>query len=87
MTSPAAIRRYLSPSDVAEDLGIDIRTVLRWIKSGELAACNVVAHVGKKPRWRIAAADLDLFLARRSSAPTPPAPRRRRKDPAVKEYF
>jgi excisionase family DNA binding protein len=88
MTRPAVnSRRYLTPGDVAEDIGVDLRQVLRWIKAGELRAVNVVGRVGKRPRWRIAATDLEQFLDRRSASPAPATPRRRRRDPQVTEFF
>lgn len=88
MTSAVTTRRYLSPADVAEQLGIDLRKVLLWIRTGELKAANLATIVnGKKPRWRIAQCDLDLFLLRRTASPTPTTPRRRRQHPGVTEYF
>jgi excisionase family DNA binding protein len=88
MTTPGLTRRRLSPGDVAEELGLDIRKVLAWIRSGELRAANVATRLdGRKPRWRIAQADLETFLAARTAGPTPkPAPRRR-SDPSIMEYF
>jgi len=89
MTPPAVTtRRFLSPAQVAEPLGIDVRRVLGWIKSGELRACNVGTRPdARKPRWRIAQCDLDLFLLRRTASPIPATPRRRRQPEGVTEYF
>ena len=89
MTSATpSTRHYLSPAQVAEDLGIDLRKVLLWIKTGELRACNLATQVsGKKPRWRISTIDLESFLLRRSASPTPAAPRRRRQPEGLVEYF
>jgi excisionase family DNA binding protein len=88
--SPPAVspRRYLSPAQVAEQLGIDVRRILGWIARGELRACNVGSRPdGGKPRWRIAQCDLDVFLLRRTASPTPTTPRRRRQPEGVTEYF
>jgi excisionase family DNA binding protein len=51
---------YLSITDVARELGINDRTVRRWIKSGELPATRDI--VG---RYRIARTDLEEFRRRR----------------------
>ena len=81
-------RRYLAPAQVAEDLGLDVRKVLMWIRTGELRAVNIAVNLsGKKPRWRIAAVDLETFLLRRTAAPVLKPTRRRRADPAITEYF
>ena len=64
--------RYYTPQQACEILGTDDEQVLSWIHSGELAAVNVAKSLqGKRPRWRIAEADLAKFLmARRHPAST-----------------
>ncbi len=84
---PVATRRWLSPGDVADELAIPVAKILAWIKSGDLRACNVAQRVGKRPRWRISALDLQLFLDRRSASPVPAPRRRRRADPEVTRFF
>ncbi len=79
---------YHTPPTVAESLGVNESKVLAWIRSGELAAVNVAAHVGGRPRWRIAQSDLELFLLRRTATPPAPAVRRRRRaGPNVIQFF
>ncbi len=51
---------YLSITDVARELGVNDRTVRRWIKAGELHATRDI--VG---RYRISRVDLDEFVRRR----------------------
>lgn len=51
---------YLSITDVARELGVNDRTVRRWIKSGELHASRDI--VG---RYRISRAELESFRRRR----------------------
>jgi hypothetical protein len=51
--------------------------VRAWIRTGELVAVNVSSSPGK-PQWRITARSIEQFERRRSSAPLPKAPRRRR---------
>jgi hypothetical protein len=90
MTSPqTSPRRYVTPRDIAADLGCNLGKVLLWIKSGELRAINIAVRAdSRKPRWRIAALDLEAFLLRRTAKLAPPsAPRRRRADPGVIEFF
>lgn len=69
---------HLTPKDVATLLKVKIDTVLGWIHRGELPAANVAQKTGRRPRWRIAPAELDKFLTRRSAQspakPSRPAP-------------
>jgi Helix-turn-helix domain len=68
---------YLRVSAVAARLGVKVDVVLSWLHSGQLAGVNVAQRVaGKRPRWRIAEADLTRFLS--SRAAQAPAPRQRR---------
>ena len=54
--TPAVSRRYLTPRDIASDLGCNLSKVLAWIKAGELRAVNIAVRAdSRKPRWRIAA--------------------------------
>ena len=89
MTPPAvAASRYLTPAQVAEQFDVDLRIVRGWIKSGELRAVNLGTRAdARKPRWRIAQTDLDLFLSRRAVQPPVKAARRRRQPEGVTEYF
>ena len=59
----------LTPPQVARRLGVNPDKVLRWIRSGELSAVNVTTKPGGRPKYRIAAADLDTFKNRRSPQP------------------
>jgi hypothetical protein len=72
---------YLRPRDVAQRLGVKVDVVLSWIHSLALRAINVAERDGRRPRWRIAESDLEIFLLRRS-VPTVPVRRRRRRRPA-----
>ncbi|HEV3022085.1 MAG TPA: helix-turn-helix domain-containing protein [Pirellulales bacterium] len=79
MSTAEIARSYVSPNELAAELGVSWSKVIGWIKSGELVAVNLAAQPGRRPQWRIARTDLELFLARRSATPTPRATRRRRK--------
>jgi excisionase family DNA binding protein len=49
--------RFFTVAEVAEIVGVSVRTVRRWIKSGELVAHHIGAVV------RIAEGDLRAFIA------------------------
>lgn len=60
--------RYLTPADVAALLKVSVRTVRRWVESGELAAIKSGAVI------RITQQALtDWEAAHRTAAPTAPA--------------
>ncbi len=68
---------------------ISVQEPLIVIRSGELPAINIATdRDGKRPRYLIDQRDIEAF--ENSRAVVPPAPRqkrRRRRDPAIKEYF
>ena len=86
MSTTATERRWLSPPQVAEQLGIDPGKVIAWIRAGQLAAVNVAENVGGRPRYRISPDALDAFLLGRSTAPDP-KPTRRKAAPFKRKYF
>jgi excisionase family DNA binding protein len=51
---------YLSITDIVREIGVNEKTVRRWIKSGELRANKDILG-----RYRISRADFDDFLRRR----------------------
>lgn len=78
----------ITPPTLARRWGISPDKVLGFIRAGELRAIDVSTHAGTgRPRFRIDEADILIFENRRSATPTPKPVRRRRKDPAVIEYF
>jgi excisionase family DNA binding protein len=50
--------RFLTPDDIADHLQVSVKTVRRWIGSGDLA----VHVVGRQ--HRIAVEDFEVFVAR-----------------------
>lgn len=78
---------YLTPPQVAECYGVDVKKIVGWIKRGELRAVNVATTTGGRPRYRISPSDLAAFENARAAGPTPRIARRRRKDPGVIEFF
>lgn len=81
---------YLTPPMIAREISVKVDTVGVWIRSGELPAINTAARLGGRPRYKVARAALEAFLARRAVTPAPKAttrPRRQRTDSAVIQYF
>lgn len=88
MTRTTPKHTWITPAQVAEQFGVAVGKVLKWIQRGELAAVNVASTTAGRPRWRISPEALDGFLQRRQSKPPAlPAPRvRRRHEPPTKSY-
>jgi excisionase family DNA binding protein len=83
----SAFRKWSTPPQVAEELGVNADKVVAWIKSGELRAINVAARLGGRPRFRISEADLLAFQERRSAVPIAPRPKRQKKQDGIIEFF
>ncbi len=77
-------QEYLTPPQVAKMLGCKAEKVIGFIRRGELRAPNIADKLAGRPRYRIAAQDLQDFLDRRAAAavetPRPPRRKRRRQD-------
>jgi excisionase family DNA binding protein len=79
--------RWLSTREIAQQLAVKPERVITWIRRGQLRAVNV-GDGSVKPRFRIAPADLQVFLLARTVQPPTPTPRRRRRQTeGVTEYF
>ena len=77
----------LTVAEAARLLRVNRGKVLGWVASGRLKAMNTAKGPGR-PRYRVARADLDLFLAGRTrQAEVRLAKRRHRPDPDVIEFF
>jgi hypothetical protein len=76
---PNGTTQWLTPPQLAAQMGIDPGKVLLWIQRGDLAAVNCASLPTGRPRWRISAEALQDFERRRSARPTPRQPRRRRR--------
>jgi excisionase family DNA binding protein len=59
---------FLSLQDVADELGISVQTIRKWVKAGELAAYKP----GKE--YRIKSGDLEEFLKTREVGPKAQSP-------------
>lgn len=61
----------LTAAEAAKRLRWHVDSVYEAIRSGDLAAVNVGR--GRTPRWRIDEAEIERYLASRSSNPAKPA--------------
>ena len=69
---------WITPTMIADDMGVDVAKVIGWIRSHQLTAVNVAASpTGRKPRWRIRREEFEAFLKRRQSGEPTVAPRRK----------
>ena len=68
---------------------MDPKFITAFIKSGELVAMNVATCRDQRPRYLIDRADIEDFEHARQVVPDSgkPAPRRRRAQPGVTEFF
>jgi len=80
-------RDWLTPPQLARELGIRPGKVLAWVRAGELTAVDMAQNRGGRPRYRIARRAVDAFLAARAVVPRATTPRRRRRDQGITEYF
>lgn len=79
MSTTATDTAYLTPPQIAARLGVNAHKILAWINSGRLRALNIsTGH--ERPRYRIHAADLEVFLSSLAVHPSPAPPRRRRQN-------
>ena len=81
-----SVARYMTPPEVADRYGVDPAKVIGWIRKGALRAVNV-GDGARRPRYRIAPADLAAFEASRTVTPPVPRVRRRRVDPNIVQFF
>jgi excisionase family DNA binding protein len=73
-------------TEIVARLQVDRRTVLAWIRAGELRAINVVRAPGGQPRYRVTPEELADFEERRQEQPSPTRARPRRPG-RVREFF
>lgn len=61
-------KKYLSPNEIAEVLGISADKVIDLIRAGKLKAINV-ATGDKRARYRVAPEDFQAFLEQQAVKP------------------
>lgn len=83
-------RKWLSPPEIANELGCDVSKVLTWIRRAELPAFDLSERKGERPRYKVRAEDWAEFLRHRRVQPPTLRQKRRRKvrqeDSCVPEY-
>lgn len=70
--------KYLTPPQIAKELGICRDTVLGWVRSGELKAVDVRNSGSFRPSYRIHPDWVAEFLNRRQVIPPPKIVRRKK---------
>ena len=78
--------RYLTVTDAADVLAVTPERLRDLIHAGGLPAVDIAASRGGRPRWRIAATDLEAWLAGRRTSPTP-RPVRTRSRTYTRRYY
>lgn len=74
--------------EIAELLGVGIKTVAGWVKSGELRAFDCSRRLGSsKQRWRVSQVALEAFQELRGNGPATPKVARRRKPAGVIQFY
>ena len=77
--------KWLTVSEVADSLRVSRETVIRWVRSGSLAAVDISTD-SKRPHqrthWRISQESLSQFLENRS---VQPPQRKRRRPPFLRQ--
>jgi excisionase family DNA binding protein len=56
----------ISLADAGTRMGVDKDTILRYARAGELRLVNISA--GDRPTYRVYEADVDAYIARRTTA-------------------
>jgi hypothetical protein len=79
----------LTLREAAKIAGVSYETMIAWANWKEIEAVNVAKKQGRRPRWRIAPAELDRFLRSRARYRHEPPQRRRRpsRSDKVIEFF
>jgi|GEM_PF-3527680 len=73
-------RQFQTVPQVAEMLGVGPNKILGWIRTGDIVATDLSQSQNARPRWHIATAEVDRFVAARRSVPaTTPIPVSHRK--------
>jgi hypothetical protein len=72
-------------ADLCSRWRIGAAKVRGFLRRGELVGINLATNVSAKPQWRITRESVEAFEQRRTSAPPPKLPRRRK--PQIVDYY
>jgi len=78
---------WLTPPEVAKELGVGVHKVWSWIESGELSAANFATAGKSRPRWQCSEDDLAKFIETRRNKPVERRTKAVRALPKVREYI
>jgi excisionase family DNA binding protein len=84
---PGIAARGYTPNELARLLRVGADRIRAWIKGGELGAIDTARHRCGKPRYIILPHHLAEFTRRRSAAPSPRPPPRRRKQTCEIDFY
>ncbi len=84
--APTVMGRGYSVKDLAWRWRVGEDKVRGLLGRGELVGVNMATNLTGRPQWRIAPEAVAAFEARRTSAPPPPKPARRRAGQGV-DFF
>jgi transposase len=76
-----------TPREIAKRYRVSPDKVRGWIKRGELVAINTAPRLCGKPRWVITPEALARFEAGRQAIAPPKPMTRRRRQPAMVDYY
>ncbi len=77
---------FVTPPEIAAEVGSRPETVIGWIRSGELPAVDFARRGALRPRFRVNRDDLDRFMRRRSVSTAAEPLSRRRPEAGVTQY-
>jgi hypothetical protein len=83
--SDTGVQGY-SVADLCRRWRVSPDKIRAFLRKGELVAVNLASNLAGRPQWRITHESVERFELRRSSAPPPKVPRRRRR-PELVDYF
>src|SRR5260370_22176504 len=86
MVTDATIQGY-SVTDLCRRWKVGSDKVRAFLRRGELVGVNLATNLSARPQWRITPESVERFERRRSSAPLPKPPSRRRPRPLEIDYY
>jgi hypothetical protein len=79
--------QYSTPKELAERWRTSAESIIALIRAGRLRAFTLSPPGSPKPRWKISPDAIAEYEARHAARPPAKAPARRRRDPAVIEFY
>ena len=76
-----------SVADLCRRWRVGADKIRAFLRRGELIGINLASSLSGKPLWRITPESVERFEQRRTSAPAPRPPRRKRQVAGAIDYF